>query len=102
MAEMDITDVIREASELFDKLAQERHEKGQEEYGKLTFLGNDVIPMMMEELADTANYARYQFIKLHILQAMLLAQIEGEPSNKPGVEQLGLGSFKGVGEVGWN
>lgn len=99
---------IQEYSIAFDHLTAERHREGAEEYGQLTFLGNDVVRMMMEELADTANYCRYQFVKLMFLQE----QLEKNPvignalsGGKEGDEiqiNLGAQSFKGVGETGWN
>jgi hypothetical protein len=95
----DMAKLLQGASEDFDRLCQERHEQGQKEYGAFTFMGNDVIRMMAEELADTANYCRYQYMKLMILQEALITQIGDQP--KP-VEDLGLGSFKGVGEAGWD
>lgn len=97
-------DILREAIEeysaAFDKLTQERHIAGAKEYGVVSFLGNDVIRMMMEELADTANYCRMQFIKLMMLQRML----EEDPAvtSADGVEfGTADSSFKGTGEVGW-
>lgn len=89
-------DYINDLSEAFDKLCEERFRAGQEEYGKFTFLGNDVIRMMMEELADTANYCRMQFVKLMVLQEHIESMIEGT-----GEVQIGAQAFKGVGEVGW-
>lgn len=88
---------IIEYSAAFDKLTQERHEAGAKEYGVVTFLGNDVMRMMMEELADTANYCRMQFIKLMMLQHIL----EEDPRV---VDTLGEGAngFKGTGETGWH
>lgn len=96
-------DLIEQASAQFDQLCQERHEAGQQEYGQFTFLENDVTRMMMEELADTANYCRMQFIKLMLLQT----QLEAELLEKFGSEDedvkvnLGAQAFKGVGKVGW-
>jgi len=89
---------IEEYSLAFDKLTQERHIAGAKEYGVVTFLGNDVIRMMMEELADTANYCRMQFIKLMMLQHMLEAD-ERIASGELGKDSNG---FKGAGDVGWN
>lgn len=85
-------------SEMFDKLCATRHADGQEEYGPFTFLENDVVRMMAEELADTSNYCRMQFIKIMILQKELIKEI----SDKLGPEavELGIGSFKGV-KKGW-
>lgn len=99
--EFDITQAIAEYSTAFDILCQERHEAGAREYGAFTFVGNDVIRMMMEELADTSNYCRMQFIKLMMLQHILEAQREGLGDVTEGNITIGLGSFKGVGETGW-
>ncbi|SRR6266508_1312199 len=92
-------ELINDYSEAFDKLCQERHDKGQAVYGVFTFLGNDVIRMMMEEVADTANYCRYQFIKLMFLQHMLEQdpQLQTDEDNNIAI---GLKAFKGTKE-GW-
>lgn len=90
-------------SESFDKLCRERHEAGAAEYGKFTFLENDVVRMMAEELADTSNYCRMQFIKLMFLQRMLEEDLaERGAGDSEGNITLGIQSFKGVGEVGWS
>lgn len=95
----DITHIIEEASEVFDKLCQTRHETGQKEYGEFTFMGNDVVRMMLEELADTANYCRYQAIKLLILQEMLENKLS-EAGHEDEIT-IGIKSFKGAG-AGWD
>jgi hypothetical protein len=41
---------------------------GNDKYGKLTFLEMPTLAMAMEEVADLANYARYTYIRLHLLQ----------------------------------
>lgn len=89
-----MTDTIKKYSEAFDKLMEERHAVGAAEYGHFTFLGNDVVRMMMEELADTANYCRMQFIKLMMLQHVMEDTL-GEDS------PMGAQAFKGTSEVGW-
>lgn len=96
----DLAELLQELSSSFDKLCQERHEAGQQEYGVFTFMGNDVIRMMMEELADTSNYCRMQFMKLMFLQMQLeqdprIAALEDRSVN------LGKEAFKGAGEIGW-
>lgn len=101
MGGLDVTKAIAEYSVAFDILCQERHEEGAREYGAFTFIGNDVIRMMMEELADTANYCRMQFIKLMMLQHILEAQRASLGDVTEGDITIGLGSFKGVGETGW-
>lgn len=49
-------------------MCKQRHLKGEQKYGSLTFLNNSTLEMAMEEVVDLANYARYTFIKLVILQ----------------------------------
>jgi hypothetical protein len=89
-----IAGLVVKYSVAFDELCAERDKVGREHYGTFTFLGNDVVRMMMEELADTSNYCRMQFIKLMMLQAMLEDKLPGEEI------QLGAAAFRGTG-VGW-
>ena len=98
-----MANVIAKYSESFDKLCQERHEAGAKEYGVFTFLENDVVRMMAEELADTANYVRMQFIKVMMLNEAFLADPRLEKLSD-GEEEItiGISAFKGVGETGWN
>jgi len=97
---------IQNISDAFDVLCQERHDAGVEEYGPFTFLENDVIRMMMEELADTANYCRMQFIKLMLLQEqledMLNEKLDGEKFvSRNGDIQMGWTPKKGTKNIGW-
>lgn len=87
----------------FEQLCAERHATGADRYGEITFLGNDVLRMMLEELADTANYCRMQGVKLLMLQDMLEEDLAGKmPSMKDGDDlQIGFDSFKGTKDVGW-
>ena len=85
-------DVVNE----FNDLRKKRHEIGQEKYGELTFLGNDVVRMMLEELADVANYVEYQAAKLLLLQRAL----ESDPRILAIQGVIGTESFKGTKE-GW-
>jgi hypothetical protein len=100
---LDLTDVMTELSDEFSSLCQKRHEIGQKEYGAFTFLENDVVRMLCEELADTANYCRMQFVKLRLLQDLfeqdLSAKLTNEQKEK-GEITLGIESFKGAGK-GW-
>lgn len=97
--EANLAELFQELSGSFDKLCQERHEAGQQEYGVFTFMENDVIRMMMEELADTSNYCRMQFMKLMLLQM----QLEEDPRIATMQQSINLGkeAFKGAGEIGW-
>lgn len=91
-------------ADAFDKLCNERHEEGATRYGALTFLENDVLRMMLEELADTANYCRMQGIKLLLLQDRLEAQLgeeRGFEAGEDGSIQLGFQSFMGTKKAGW-
>lgn len=97
VAEAEVANEMQRMSDLFDNLCFVRHQAGQKEYGKYTFLGNDVIRMMVEELADTANYCRYQAIKLMILQQRLTEQFEGNGEEQ--MEELGINTFRGAGRA---
>lgn len=46
----------------------ERYRAGNAKYGKFTFLEMPTIEMCKEEIADMANYLRFTFIKLVMLQ----------------------------------
>ena len=87
---------MQQMSEQFEELCFARHVAGQQEYGEFTFLQNDVIRMMCEELADTANYARYQFIKLMILQERLNSELSDQNDK---LEELGINTFRGTGKA---
>jgi hypothetical protein len=97
----NIGEYLNELGERFDHLCIERHKVGAEEYGELTFLGNDVMRMMLEELADTVNYCRMQSIKLLLLQEQLEDGLAGLDTDE-GQITLGIQAFKGVGEIGWD
>lgn len=98
-----LADEINRYSALFDELCIERHEAGKAEYGPFTFLGNDVTRMMMEELADTANYCRMQFVKLMMLQEALEVQVAESGLIKEGEQEITIGiqAFKGTKDIGW-
>lgn len=93
---------MNEKAEEFDTLAAERHQAGADLYGPITFLGNDVIRMMLEELADTTNYCRMQAVKLMILQDRLETELGSKlgPMQSDNIE-MGFQSFKGTKDVGW-
>ena len=55
-------------SEEFDSTCAERHEMGAEKYGALKFVEKDTFQEMIEEIVDLANYARYTYIKLRMMQ----------------------------------
>src|SRR3954452_14141496 len=84
-----LADQNSKASLLFDEMCMRRHTLGAEEYGMFTFLENDVMRMLLEELIDVSNYARMQFIKLILLQEILEEIL--------GPEKLAAQAFQGTG-----
>lgn len=98
----DVISYINSKAEDFDNLCVERHEAGAAEYGKVTFLENDVIRMMLEELADTTNYCRMQAIKLLILQERLEQEmtVKGMIKDDNVEVDIGFQAFKGTKD-GW-
>jgi hypothetical protein len=66
---------INAYSEMFDTLCAKRHERGQEKYGAVKFLDpeTDLFEELRMELVDAANYARYHFIRLCLLQDLIAA-----------------------------
>lgn len=99
-AAQELSVLLRKYSEAFDNLTMERHKAGAEEYGYLSFLENDVVRMMAEELADTANYCRMQFIKLMIMNDFILETVK-EHADEDGNITLGVKAFRGAGGAGW-
>lgn len=64
-------DLLQQLSDEFSDLADQRHEMGAEQYGPVKFLTVDTIRMAAEELADLANYSRYLYMKLRIIEESL-------------------------------
>jgi hypothetical protein len=84
---MDFQALANEANALFDKQCIARHIMGEEKYGPVKFLEVNTLVEASEELVDIANYARYTFIKLFILNA----QIDRVQGQLP--DMLGAQSF---------
>ena len=65
--------LIEDVSAEFDAECQRRHTFGALKYGPVKFLepGNDLFQMLAEELVDAANYCRYFYIRLVIMQEMM-------------------------------
>lgn len=68
---VDPTELINQFSMAFDTETLERHELGQQKYGAFSFLEKDMLQEAIYEVLDMANYARYQYIKLRMLQLYL-------------------------------
>lgn len=80
---------IEQYSMMFDQACQERHDMGEQKYGTGTFLKVNTLEEAAFELIDLANYARYSFIKLMLLNE-LLEQLEQDAGED--------GQFKPIGE----
>lgn len=92
---LDPSALMQELSVEFDIQSQERHEFGQKKYGAFSFLGKDMIEEAIYELLDMSNYARYQFIKLRMIQMYLAndPRIVGLADSEGNIN-IGIGSFK--------
>jgi hypothetical protein len=90
--EDDFTKLISHLSSRFDEVTQHRHMFGQEKYGPVKFLEIDSFEMALEELADLANYVRYSWIKLKLIQLGIRDLLPED------VNEETMGSFKKVGE----
>jgi hypothetical protein len=64
--EVPISDIERWAQE-FDEMCNARLELGKEKYGDFTWLRAPTFDMMVEEIADLVNYARYTAVKIRLL-----------------------------------
>jgi len=97
MSEMspEITDLIQDLSDEFGDFCYDRHKVGQEKYGQFSFLEKDIFQEALYELADCANYMRYQYVKLRMLQMAIAADPRVKKYQDDGGEvTLGLQSFK--------
>jgi hypothetical protein len=63
--------LAEEAAQEFDELCMHRHEVGEKKYGAGKFLTIDTLEEALYELSDLANYARYTFIRIRLMQAQL-------------------------------
>jgi hypothetical protein len=85
-------EVIAQYSLMFDQACQERHDMGEEKYGPGKFLKVNTLAEAAYELIDLANYARYSFIRLMLVNDML-EELEKQTGDE--------GKFKRVGEGEW-
>lgn len=83
----DLIRIIEEASGAFDEMVATRHQEGAEKYGPFKFLEANTLEEAMFELADLANYARYTFIKLWLLNEEIAGRFGDRSIN------IGAGSF---------
>ena len=62
------TEMLEKLNLEFFELCQQRHDTGADEYGPLKFLEVDLPEFIYEELADFANYARFLYIRVRLLE----------------------------------
>jgi len=74
-AAQELAGVVFALSEEFDRMTEERHGMGAEKYGPGKFLTVDTIEEALHEIVDLANYARYTYIKLRLLQESIAAAL---------------------------
>ena len=74
-----LEEALREADASFVSRLQERLEKGEEKYGPLKWLEVDTLEEAMLEVLDLANYARFTYIKLYLLQRASTKAASREP-----------------------
>lgn len=92
-------DYVQHLSDEFDALTQMRHEIGAEEYGDVAFLDAPLIRMAAEELADMANYCRYMYVRLRMMEEYLdasgidLSASTAEEARGEDEIPLGIASF---------
>lgn len=83
--------LVESLSNEFDAYCQKRHDFGEQKYGPVRFAEVDTLEMAIEEVIDLANYARYTFVKLRLVQEHLKASLEEPPA-------LGSSAFIPVGK----
>lgn len=72
--EEELASLIDAFSLEFDEMTRARHEMGSRKYGPGKFLTVDTMEEALFELADLANYARYTFVKVRLLQHRLASE----------------------------
>ena len=99
------TEMLEQLNLEFFELCEERHNKGADEYGPLNFLNVDLPTFIYEELADFANYARFLYIRVRLLEEIasergidLSAALTGEVRDEDEVS-FGTASFVPKSEV---
>jgi hypothetical protein len=87
-----VTEAVEKYSHEFDRMCQDRHTLGEQKYGPGKFLSANTVEEAMFEVVDLANYARYTFIRL-----MLMNDFLAEKFGEDEIRELGPAGFKTVG-----
>ena len=75
-----------------------RHSMGEQKYGPGKFLQANTIEEALFEIVDMANYLRYTFVKLMLLNEQL---DEMTATQRQEVQELGPEAFHRAGEHEW-
>jgi hypothetical protein len=84
-ADANLQQLVTDLSSEFDDQCQRRHIAGAEKYGPVNFLapGNDLYEMLQEEIVDAANYCRYLYIRLALMQEAVKSRPTDTSRNTP-------------------
>lgn len=85
-SEMDNANLLQQLSDEFDTSCQARHEMGEVKYGAGTFLKTDTLQHALDEVTDLANYARYTYIKLRLMQLGIAEYVPNGEVTEPIVD----------------
>jgi hypothetical protein len=69
-----LADKVEAFSGEFDELCIARHDMGEKKYGPGKFLNVDTMDEALMEIVDLANYARYTYVKVRLLQDRIQAE----------------------------
>jgi len=78
-----LAEKVANFSEEFDALCQERHDMGEKKYGPGKFLNVDTMDEALMEIIDLANYARYTYVKVRLLQDRIQAEEVAREQGSP-------------------
>jgi hypothetical protein len=81
-----IAEKVSAFSAEFDQMCQDRHDLGEKKYGPGKFLNVDTMDEALMEIVDLANYARYTYVKVRLLQDRIQAE---EVAHEQGVSDAG-------------
>jgi hypothetical protein len=94
-AEVAIGQMLTQYSEEFDEACASRHAAGAEKYGPGKFMSVDTLQEAIDEVVDLANYARYTFIKLRLLQDSLAELLAATPASSGFIKTSDLTKVRG-------
>jgi hypothetical protein len=94
-ADIAVAQILTQYSEEFDEACASRHAAGAEKYGPGKFMSVDTLQEAIEEVVDMANYARYTFIKLRLLQDSIAELLADTPASSGFIKTSDLTKVRG-------